>query len=479
MATLGDEVLALSAVELASKLAQGELSSEEVTSAYLDRIEQRNGELNAFVTYGRRRALFAARHHDKQRRSLDRLPPFWGVPTGIKDLHFTREFPTRFGSRGMRLPYLPIDDRLTQQVRAAGFVVVGKLATSEVGALPVTEPLTHGPTITPWRDIDGNPRSAGGSSGGSGAAVAGGLVPIAPGSDGAGSVRIPAAFNGLVGIKPSRGRIRNAFGLPDKTILYSDGPLARSVLDAAHLLDALAGISVGKPTATPPPTTKTFAAAVAQAPKRLRIHVSYQHDLAATDPAIVTAIKWVVALLGGAGHDVHELPWLAIELNEFLPVWQRAMAESRVFVGGPGLTPPVAWLTRTGRPISKAFAEARKADLAQRIAQWFGDADIWISPTVMCVAPRLGLGGGPDGEAAFRRTAPIGGFTAPFNVTGQPALSLPIGCSPEGLPMAVQLAGRMFDEATLISVAAMLEAAMPPMPRYPAPAATTGSDLAK
>ena len=466
MASSSDQIVALSTVELAANIADGELSSEEVTQAYLNRIAQFNDKLHAFVTVGHRRALFAARQHDKHqaklRRSAGSLPPFWGVPTGIKDLNFTREFPTRFGSKATRLPYVPIDDRLTQQVRAAGFVVVGKLATSEVGALPVTEPLIHGPTTTPWRaDV---PRSAGGSSGGSGAAVAAGMLPIAPGSDGAGSVRIPAAFNGLVGIKPSRGRIRNAFGLPEQTILYSDGPLARSVRDAAHFLDALAGITVGKPTSVPAPTC-TFAQAVDRMPARLRIHVSYHHGLAATEPAIVQAVQQVAQLLASAGHDVHEVTWLPIQLEEFLPVWQRAMAESRLIVGSRGLAPSTAWLTRTGKTVAKSFAETRKAEVAQRILAWFGSADVWISPTVACVAPPLGLGGGADGEAAFRRTAPLGGFTAPFNVTGQPALSLPIGLSPEGLPMGVQLAGPMFTETTLLGLAAMLEASSPAMPR--------------
>nr|MBP9088756.1 hypothetical protein [Kofleriaceae bacterium] len=129
MASLSAEVLACSTVTLATKIADGEVSSEEVTRAYLDRIDRLNDDLHAFVTVGHWRALLAARQHDKQRRRHGRLPPFWGVPTGIKDLNFTREFPTRFGSKATRLPYLPIDDRLTQRVRAAGFVIVGKLAT--------------------------------------------------------------------------------------------------------------------------------------------------------------------------------------------------------------------------------------------------------------------------------------------------------------------------------------------------------------
>jgi amidase len=453
-----DDVLAKSAVDIAALIAGGDVSSEQVTLACLDRIDHANPELNAFVTYGRRRALFAARACDRKRRKLDRLPPFFGVPTGIKDMNLVREFATRFGSAAVRMPYIPVDDRLTGRMREAGFVIVGKLATSEAGALPIVEPRSHPPTLTPWRSAGA--RSAGGSSGGSGSAVAAGLLPIAPGTDGAGSIRIPASFNGLVGLKPSRGRIGNAYGLKDKHVLYTDGPIARSVLDAAHLFDAMAGITVGKPALGPPPAT-TFAAATHVTTPPLHIRVSYHHGLATTEPDVVEAVRRVARLLEAAGHHIDESPWISMDLDDFLPVWQRSVAKARLILKRHGVEPATAWLRGQGEKISQAQADTARDMLETKILSWFGEADLWLSPTVCGVAPKIGLGSGTDGEAVFRRTAPLGGFTAPFNVTGQPAISIPVGCDHQGLPIGVQLAARRYHESTLLSVAAALERQLP------------------
>lgn len=446
-----------SATGLARLVAEGAVSAEELTRSYLDRIERLDPRLHAFVTVGRRRAIFAARRRDNARKKLGRLPPFFGVPTGIKDLNFVSGFPTRFGSAGARVPFLPFDDALTRRMRAAGFVIVGKLATSELGALPITEPSTHPPTVTPWN----LGRSAGGSSGGSGAAVAAGLVPIAPGSDGAGSIRIPASFNGIVGVKPSRGRVANAFHRPDRTILYTDGPLARSVLDAAHLLDALAGITVGKPSWAPLPEA-SFATLSGGATRRLRVRVSLTHGLGPTEPDVAAAVSRVADALAALGHEVEAAPWFDAALETFVPVWQHTMVESRIIVSSRKLAPVAAWLRDAGGKVTSEAAEARKAELSAAIFGWFGDADVWLSPTVGTVAPPTGLGRGDDGPTAFYRCAPLGGFTAPFNLSGQPALSLPVGVDRHGLPIGVQLAGRMYQEGTLLAVARRLEETFPP-----------------
>ena len=359
-------------------------------------------------------------------------------------------------------------------MRAAGFVIVGKLATAEVGALPVTEPLTHGPTLTPWclgtEPSSGagpmGPRSAGGSSGGSGAAVAARLIPIAPGSDGAGSIRIPGAFNGLVGIKPSRGLVANAYGLPDRNILYTDGPLARSVVDAAHLLDALTGATVGSRSWAPAPSA-SFAAATKLPPRPLRIRVATEHALAATEPDIRDATLRIAAVLAGHGHHVEPGTWLATAIDEFLPIWQHAVAQSRYIIRRSGMSPVTAWLHARGRRITSAAAEARKAALAQQVDAWFGDVDVWLSPTVCMDAPPVGLAAGSDGEAAFLRAAPLGGFTALFNLSGGPAITIPVGLSRTGLPIGVQIAGRLYDDLTLIQLAAQLEASVGAMPATP------------
>src|SRR5215831_5707379 len=228
-------LLELTALEQAARIRAREVSCVELVRLYLDRIEALNPGLSAFVRVHRWRALAQARRKDAQlRKGAQSVPPFHGVPIAMKDLNFVRGSVSRFGSRGVWIP-TPVDCHSTASVRLGGFVIVGKTATSELGAMPVTEPDIHPPTRNPW-DPE---RTSGGSSGGAGAAVAAGLLPIAHGSDGAGSVRIPAALNQLYGFKATRGRVANPYGLRDPDILYSCGPLARSVDDAAAMLDVL------------------------------------------------------------------------------------------------------------------------------------------------------------------------------------------------------------------------------------------------
>ena len=232
----------LPALVLAKLVREGAISSEELVRHHLARIEAMNPSLSAFVTVFDD-AVKVARRKDRERlRHCDSLPPFHGVPIGIKDLNAVRFTRTRFGSRGMPAIVLPFDDANVRPLRRAGFVILGKLSTSELGAMPVTEPDIHPPTRNPWSPT----HTAGGSSGGSGAAVAAGMLPIAQGSDGAGSIRIPSSFCGLYGLKPSRGRVVNQFRFPDRRILYTSGPMARTVTDAAALLDVMAGIDTGR-----------------------------------------------------------------------------------------------------------------------------------------------------------------------------------------------------------------------------------------
>src|SRR5690349_8286044 len=223
-----DDLVMASALELARRVRARELSAEELARAYLARIERIDPQVSAFTHVLARAAIADARRKDAalaRGRAPDPLPPFWGVPVAVKDLNFVRGSFTRLGSRAFRLFYSPFDDKVVQQLRLGGFVILGKVSTAELGALPVTEPDIHPPTRNPW-DLGVTP---GGSSGGSAAAVAAGLVPIAQGSDGAGSIRIPSALCHLYGIKPSRGRVVDPYGRPDADQIATCGPIARSV----------------------------------------------------------------------------------------------------------------------------------------------------------------------------------------------------------------------------------------------------------
>lgn len=455
-APMTTDLLHTSALEQARLIRSRHISSEELVRLYLTRISRLNPTLNAFVQVLADRALATARKKDAEtRRSPSTLPPFHGVPIGIKDLNFARGTFTRFGSRALRFLWSPVDDKATAQIRRGGFVITGKLATSELGALPVTEPDIHPPTRNPWNlDV-----TAGGSSGGSGAAVAAGLLPIAQGSDGAGSIRIPSSFCHLYGIKPSRGRVVDPYGREEDLGLSTVGPMARTVEDAAALLDVMCGISVGEPYKAPPPEAP-FLSLARRSPTPLRIKVTVESPLVKAHPDVAEATHRVARTLESLGHHVDEGAPPEGSLDEFLPLWQHIVAG--VPVPRWSLTQPVTqWLAAAGKLLVAADVRARHLELDRRVAAWFGDVDLWITPTVAEPPVRVGAWKGLDPEQAFRRAARLGAFTALFNITGQPAATVPAGLTKEGLPIGVQIAGRALADATVLAVSRQIEEALP------------------
>jgi amidase len=456
-------VTVTSALELARRLRDREVSSEELVRGCLARIAEHDPALHAFVEVTARRAVRAARRHDRALAGgAPGAPPFLGVPIGIKDINFVRGTFTRAGSRAFRWLWSPVDDRITARLRQAGFVVIGKLATSELGAMPVTEPDIHPPTRNPWR-LDVTP---GGSSGGSAAAVAAGLLPIAQGSDGAGSIRIPSALCGLYGFKPSRGRVVEHIGPVDPRGLATAGPIAHTVDDAAAMLDVLAGVTVGAPHTAPPPP-RPFVELAATPPPPLTIRFTTASPLCATDPEVVAAVERVATLLAELGHHVEEAAGFTGELDEFLPLWQRAISIAPV-PWPSRLQPVTRWLHQAGRGLPPAAVRAAQDELARRILAWFGDADLVLTPAVPVPAPAIGAWRELAPRDAFARAAELGCFTAPFNITGQPAASIPAGVASWGVPIGVQLAGRALADATVLAVSRQLEAAMPWIGRRPA-----------
>jgi amidase len=451
-----NDLLSATALEQAALLRSRAISSVELVQLYLDRIAQFNGRLNAFVQVFRRRALLDARYKDLRLKTGRPLPRFWGVPIGIKDLSLVRGSRTRFGSQGAPPIWSPVDDLVVRRLRRAGFVILGKLATSELGAMPVTEPLIHSPTRNPWNEA----HTPGGSSGGSGAAVAAGLLPLAHGTDGAGSVRIPAAFCHLVGLKPSRGRVPNAFGLPDRQVLYTAGALTRSVADAAAVLDVLAGTDGGRPHWAPPPP-RPFRQLVDEKPRKLRVRVYTETPLGPTHPEIREAVKRAAQQIESLGHHVEgSLPPRAT-LEEFLPLWQKGVS-AMPFMRWSLAQPVTRWLAEPGRRLRREEVEALHRRLEARMLADLGDAtDITLTPTVAVPPPRVGAFAGLPPADAFRAAALIGAFTAGFNVTGQPAASVPLGLTSDGLPMGLQIGARRFADADVLQLSRQLEEAMP------------------
>ncbi|MBI4955562.1 MAG: amidase [Myxococcales bacterium] len=442
------EILAATALEQAKWVRTRQLSAEELTRLYLRRIAAHDGRYTAFVELLARSALCTARRIDRRRGHAG---PFAGVPIGIKDLNLVRGSFTRFGSRALAWVWTPFDDRVTARIRAGGFVILGKLATSELGALPVTEPPIHAPTRNPWDTA----RTPGGSSGGSAAAVAAGLLPIAQGSDGAGSIRIPSAFCHLFGFKPSRGLVPDAYGRDEPRSLSVSGPLAHGVDDAAALLDVMAA-----PPRSGVPGRRPFAEQAREPKKRLRVRVVLESPLCQPEPEMRAAVLRTAKELEALGHDVEEgLPPVGT-LAEFLPLWQWLVGS--VPVPSRRLLGPVPrWLSSARPSLERAAVEARHDELDRRLRTWFGDADLWLSPTVGVTPPLIGSLERPEPADTFAAAAALGAFTALFNVTGQPAATVPAGLTAAGHPIGVQLAGRRDADGEVLAVARQLEAVMP------------------
>jgi amidase len=463
---VSDELAFADALELAARVRARAVSPVELVELYLERIERLDPQLGAFVTLDADRALAAARE-----AATASDAPFHGVPLPIKDLHETAGLRTTFSSKAFA-DYVPDEDQaVVRRLREAGFIVVGKTNTPELGTIAQTESELNGACRNPW-----NPElTPGGSSGGAAAAVAAGLAPAAHGSDGGGSIRTPASCCGLVGLKPSRGRVSPAPYGPGSLGLGTSGPLARSVRDTAALLDAMAGPEPGEFFVAPEPA-RPFLEEVGAQPGRLRVAVTVEPPLQVPiDPECAAAAQSAAELLLELGHDVYEEtpPWQSDEaIVDFIRVWQV----------GPAIA-GVEDLTLL-EPINRALAEDARATpspelalavaqlqmLVRKIAAFWNEVDVVVTPTLALLPVPIGWtyeDTGGDARLAFARQTLFTPFTPLVNVTGQPAISLPLHWTPDGLPVGVQLIGKPFAEATVIRLAAQLEEARPWAHRRP------------
>jgi len=467
-------LLRSSALELARMVREGEVSARELAEAALARIEAVDPALNAYTLVDAEGALATA---DDVKPGDGR--PFAGVPIAIKDL-FAPVAGLRM-SQGSDLlgDYTPdYDYALVRRFREAGFTIVGKSATPEFGIPPVTEPRRFGPTRNPW-DLE---RTPGGSSGGAGAAVAAGTVPVAHGSDGGGSIRIPAACCGLVGLKPARNRISHA---PDigEHFLSTDGALTRTVADSAALLDVMAGYEPGDANWAPPPP-EPFSVIAAREPRRLRVGLTLDAPIdAEIDPVCERAAREAADLLASLGHEVREVtaPWKGAELlDTFSVVWAGSVAISvahEQLVTGRAATEenvePLTWvLHRKGLAHSSVEflgALAVLQGFARNVVALWSDLDVLVTPALAKRPVRVGeidtCSDQPMSE--FAKAAQFTPYTAAINVTGQPAISLPLFHGDDGLPLGVQAIGPPAGEGLLLALANELEQARPWADRVP------------
>jgi amidase len=466
-----------SANELAALVRGGELSARELVQISLDRIEELNPRLNAFVQVDAERALAAA---EEVQPGDER--PFAGVPIAIKNNRPVSGLRLTYGCSLMRDFTASYDHNVTRRLKRAGFIVVGSTTLPEYGILPTSEARLFGPTRNPW-DPE---RTPGGSSGGSAAAVAAGMVPVAHGNDGGGSIRIPAACCGLVGLKPQRGRISAAPELGD-SLLGTDGVLTRTVADTAAILDVLAGYEVGDATWAPPPAQSFAQAATMNGgpPVPLRIAATTLPPVAeaTVDPLAASAVSEAAELLRGLGHEVQEVdpPWQLEGMQElFGAVFCTHIGLSIAFSGMvAGREPtaedmePMSWaifcLARKLNAIEGFGGTVRLQAFTRQLVEFLEPYDVLLTPALAERPLPLGTldAAAPNPLETFSRSGLFTPFTPVFNASGQPGISLPLYHGDDGLPLAVQLVGRPAQEGTLLRLATQLEAARPWAGRRP------------
>jgi amidase len=470
----------MTVLELAAAIRNGELSPVEITDHYLARIDRLNADTGAFYTVtadlAKEQAAAAEQAATEHRRGgadAAELPPLLGVPIPIKDLNLVAGVRVTFGSTLLADNIAPEDDYVVAELRKAGIVITGKTATPEFGLPCYTETKIGPPARTPW-DLS---RSAGGSSGGAGAAVAAGLAPAAQGSDGGGSIRIPASVCGLFGIKPSRGRISGGPLMPDLFGLSTDGPLARTVADAALLLDAMTCNYPGDLYNMPPlPAGESFLGYARRDPGKLRIGRSSANVVpgASVHPDCVAAYEDASKLLASLGHEVEdaELPFGEDAVPMFEYLWYAMATLAPV---GPEqedqLLPLTRYLRDRGLKVTAAelfFAEAYLQSITRTALGVLNNYDAFLSPTLASPPVPVGYFDEVDPAENFERQKRFTPYTALYNISGQPAVNLPLYANGDGLPIGVMLAGRIGDEATLISLSAQMEAAKPWRDRHPA-----------
>jgi amidase len=465
----------LSALDQAAAVRTREVSPVELVTHYLGRAERLGPALGAFITLTPERALRQARAAERRvLQGADDLPPLFGVATAIKDLTPTAGVRTTYGSQAFADHVPDRDAYSVSLLSGAGAISLGKTNTPEFGLCPYTDNDLTGPARTPWAPD----RGAGGSSGGAAVAVAAGLVPFAHGTDSGGSLRIPASGCGVVGLKPSRGRVSAGPDEPDGQGISVQGPVARTVADAAAMLDALAVPMPGDPFWAPPlPPGETFLGHARSDPGRLRVarHATPVSGVQ-VDQACLAAWEEASRLLAELGHEVTDIapPFGPRTSGYFFTVLAVESLAVDVDAESEELLRPV---TRAWRELGRTVGAAEYADAvsglqlaARRSVEATAGYDIVLTPTLAMVPQPVSFfteqgDGEPQGN--FHRQGRYSAFTAPYNLTGQPAISLPLHWTDDDLPVGVMLAARPAQEATLLALSAQLEAARPWTPKHP------------
>lgn len=452
------EICWMSATELAKSIRHKKLSPVEVVRAVLERIERINPKVNAYVTLTADSALGAAKRAEKAVVKGESLGPLHGVPVSIKDLVFTKGVRTTMGCKLLE-DFVPDEDAvLVARLKEAGAIMLGKTNTPEFGLKPMTENRVFGVTRNPW-NLE---RTPGGSSGGAGAAVAAGLGPLASGNDAGGSIRIPACWCGVFGIKPQFGRVPRYPTFHGAELLTHEGPITRTVRDAALMLDVMAGLHWGDCFSIPAPA-KRFSTSLRGGVNGLRIAWSPDLGYAEVDAEVRRVCERAAKGFSRLGAEVEEAH----------PGFDHPGAHSGTVFGtdhleafsvfGPldqiigkldDLTTIMLALSADLKATQYAKVVFAKQELFAKCGKFFQTYDLLLTPTVPIPPPEVGFA---DPVAYLNWIS----FTFPFDLTGQPAASVPAGWTKNGLPVGLQIVGRPYDEATVLRAAAAFEGAQP------------------
>jgi len=467
------ELWKISGLQLARMIASKKIKPSEVMEAILARIDGVNPKVNAFCTLARDSAMAEARTADKKVARAKSLAPLFGVPVSIKDLIFTKGLRTTFGSK-MHENFIPDrDEVVVERLKAAGAILLGKTCTCEFGYKAVTDSPLWGITRNPW-----NPEmTPAGSSGGAAAAVASGMGPVAVGSDGGGSIRAPASFCGVFGLKPSRGRIPtypllSGWETLDRRVAHL-GPLTRTVADAALMMEVMAGRDDRDPVSLPE-GKMVFRRELKRGVRGLRIAWSFELGYAVVDKIVKVAVESAVRVFAELGakleearpdfppmHEAFQLLFAADcagAIGDRLEEWKERLDRGLVRLAEFGLK-------ASGPDYVRAVNKGHL--LWERLQLFFEKYDLLLTPTLP--VPPFPVGIDWPREVAGQKVHPLNylAFTYPFNLTGQPAASVPCGWTADGLPVGLQIVGRRFEDATVLRAAAAFEEARPWADRWP------------
>lgn len=449
----------LPALTQANLIREKEITPVDLVTTYLDRITQLDDQLGSYFYVAREMAIAEAKQKTEYLATLSAtdissLPTFFGVPIAIKDLNSVAGMPCSYGVGALQQNISTADEGVVLRIKQAGFIILGKTATPELGSFPYSEAPGFPPSRNPWH-LD---YSSGGSSGGSAAAVAAGLTSLAQGSDAGGSIRGPAFCCGVVGIKPSRGRV-SWYPAGDKQGgISTNGPIARNVSDAAALLDVMAGYVTGDPYWLPDPAI-SFAAATKQELPQLRIaYTTTVEPIGTATPEVAEAVMTTSKHLEAMGHILEPAcPDFTGLIDPFTKIWQAGVASAPIPL--PALSPMNQWIAQqSGTAGEYLQALGLMQAIARSIVSFFDRYDVLILPVYLHGQIRVGEWADLDPELTLEKITNWIAPCPPFNAAGLPVVALPTGLGSNGLPLGVQIVGKPAAEATIITLAAQLEA---------------------